>query len=85
MIATLSSLREKVRKAIDDIAPNAVDDFGTDANAEIDQALLHAAISLSRSLPLELIVPTITSTQSTGNRSGDGSGYVELQIGRAHV
>ena len=78
MIATLSSLREKVRKAIDDIAPNAVDDFGTDANAEIDQALLHAAISLSRSLPLELIVPTITSTQTTGNREEDGSGYVEL-------
>lgn len=78
MNTALSTLREKVRKAIDDIAPSAVDDFGTDTNNEIDQALLHAATSLSYTLPLGLVIPTKTNTQTTGKRSSDGSGYVEL-------
>lgn len=78
MNTALSTLREKVRKAIDDIAPSAVDDFGTDTNNEIDQALLHAATSLSYTLPLGLVIPTETNSQTTGTRSSDGSGYVML-------
>lgn len=52
MKEAISTLTEKVRKAIDDVQSSLVDDFADDANAEIRQALRHAADSLCQALPL---------------------------------
>jgi len=84
MEASITTLVGKVRKALDDIAPNVADTFVSDINAEIAQALEHAATSLSRELPLELLEPTvITNTTSSPSwskdvRAADGSGYIVL-------
>ncbi len=81
---SFSNLRSKVRKAIDDIAPGVTDSFVDDVNEEIDQALEHAAMSLSRTLPLELLEPSVikqstsTPSWSRGARTQDGSGYIVL-------
>ena len=79
------NLCAKVRKAIDDIAPDEVtDSFADDVNEEIIQALEHAATSLLRELPLELLEPVIITEEtsspswSRGALDGDGSGYIAL-------
>lgn len=75
MQQSISTLTGKVRKALDDIAPTGVtDSFTTDVNSEIGQALVHAATSLSRELPLELLEPTIIdNTTSTPEWSREES------------
>ena len=82
---TFVNFRAKVRKAIDDIAPSGTaDSFVSDVNNEIDQALEHAATSLLRELPLELLEPevikstTASPSWSRGERTADGSGYIVL-------
>ena len=82
---TFDNFRAKVRKAIDDIAPSGTaDSFVGDVNNEIDQALEHAATSLLRELPIELLEPALinnTTTSPTWNlwyRAADGSGYIDL-------
>ena len=70
MNTTIVSLTEKVRKALDDIAPSVTDDFSSDLNAEIEQALLHAAMSLSESLPvpmLDVTVETLNTVEEANN------------------
>ena len=82
----ISTLTSKVRKALDDIAPDVTvtDSFTPDVDSEIAQALEHAATSLSRELPLELLEPSViregasTPTWSRGARQQDGSGYIVL-------
>jgi hypothetical protein len=88
MEKSLVELTGKVRKAIDDIAPGVipgvVDSFSSDLDAEIAQALEHAATSLSSSLPIELLEPEIITETTTapswsrGARTSDGSGYIVL-------
>ena len=82
---TFVNFRAKVRKAIDDIAPSGTaDSFVSDVNNEIDQALEHAATSLLRELPLELLEPEVIKSTTTspswsrGVRTEDGSGYIVL-------
>ena len=75
----IATLRAGVRKALDDITPGVVDTFTNDADAEIDQALLHAAISLSKQLALDMVSPTVVSSGLTsGTRESDGSAYIQL-------
>lgn len=76
MDTQLSTLRGKVRQALDDITPNAVDSFSQSTNSEIDQALLHAAISLSQTVPVDLLEPTVKGNLNP-TESGS-SGYVAL-------
>lgn len=79
MTISLSSYVEKVRKAIDDITPGVIDDFASDANNEIKQAIRYAVDGLLMVLPLEMLIPTVKSEGlTTGKRETDGSGYVLL-------
>lgn len=78
MTQELSILQGKVRTALDDIAPEAVDSFAADVNTEIEQALLHAAVSLSRELPVDMLEIAIEREENPGYRSDDESGYVAL-------
>ena len=77
MNTTIVSLTEKVRKALDDIAPSVTDDFSSDLNAEIEQALLHAAMSLSETLPVPMLNVTVVTINTV--KEADGSkGYAIL-------
>ena len=78
MTEEMSILQGKVRTALDDIAPEVVDSFASDANAEIEQALLHAAVSLSRELPADMLEISIERDEHPGYRSDDESGYIAL-------
>ncbi len=75
MNTTITSLTAKVRKAIDDIAPEALDDFSTDANEEMAQAIVHAATSLLQTLPIEML------EVSTENYTNVVDGAVALPSG----
>lgn len=84
MEETITTLKLKVRKALDDIAPQTADSFVGDVDGEIAQALEHAAMSLSRELPLDHLEPTVITATTTvpawerGQREADGSGYIKL-------
>jgi hypothetical protein len=58
----------KIRTAIDDIAPDVSDSFTDDVDAELWQAVYHAAIALSEELPIQLLdasVEKLTGTVDT--------------------
>lgn len=85
MTITVSTATEKVRKAIDDIAPSVTDSFKSDVDAEIAQALLHATEQLSVELPLSMLKPSKATIgngdgewRNTDNSSTNGSGAITL-------
>lgn len=84
MQQNLSTLTTEVRKALDDIAPTGItDSFADDVNAEIEQALEHAATHLSRELPLEMLEPEVidnTTAEPEWSRTEgeNGSGMIVL-------
>lgn len=73
---------EKVRLAIDELMHVTTDDFYTDLNKEIKQALLMAVRQLSQELPVSMLTPTVltngTDLTPAQRKFDDGSGWVVL-------
>lgn len=81
MQKTITALTGEVRKALDDITPNVVDDFSTDSDAEIAQALVHAAMSLSMSLPMDMVEPKIDNLSIQDDSSEECCGFAVIPEG----
>ena len=74
---------DKIRTAIDDIKGTLDDDFATDVDTEIRQALRHSVESLLMELPPSLVIPSVckptSSTPSWSRATGTmGDGMIVL-------
>lgn len=83
MTIDISSMIAKIRTAIDDVKGTVDDDFSTDADMELEQALHHGVEALLLELPPTLIEPTViknTTTSPEWSRSSGtmGDGYIVL-------
>ena len=66
MVIVKDAIIGKIRKAIDDIVPSGTtDSFVSDANNELWQATIHAAIELSLELPIDMLDVTVYSGTGT--------------------
>lgn len=80
METSIANLKGSVRKALDDIAPNVVDTFSSDTDNEIEQAILHACISLSQTVAIEHLNPSVEELDTNGI-NGDSNGFAILPDG----
>lgn len=79
MVIGKTDIIGKIRKAIDDIVPSGTtDNFVTDAESEMWQAVIHAVTDLSVELPIDLLGVTVDSTTGTID-SARGFAYAALQ------
>lgn len=78
MTIDISSMIAKIRTAIDDVKGTVDDDFATDADMELGQALHHGVEALLLELPPTLIEPTVLGSSTTVKGGSMGDGYVEL-------
>ena len=73
----IEDLAKSVRKLIDEVAHDAIEDFSTDLDAEIEQSIILAAQKLKRDLGRQFLIPK--SFDSTlVYQDGDGSGTATL-------
>lgn len=76
----------RIRTAIDDILPNVVDSFSSDADAEMWQAAQDAAVELSLELPINLLdvssngAANISETTGTINLPNDYLRFISLSV-----
>ena len=83
MTIDISSMTAKIRTAIDDVKGTVDDDFSTDTDTELSQALHHGVEALLLELPPTLIEPTVIgatrSTPAWSRGTGTmGDGYIVL-------
>jgi len=72
-----SDIIAKIRRAIDDILPEATDSFTVNTDSELWQAVQHAVEQLLLEMPAEALIPQDGSALTTSS-NGDGSGYIVL-------
>lgn len=77
METSITNLKVSVRKALDDIAPGVLDTFSSDTDNEIEQAILHASISLSQTVAIEHLNPSVKELDTDGI-DGNSNGYAIL-------
>jgi hypothetical protein len=77
MRITIDNLIVSVRKLIDEVAHDAVEDFSTDLNAEIEQSVIMAAQKLKRDLGRQFLIP-VDYEATLVYQDGDGSGTATL-------
>lgn len=73
----ISKAIEKIRTAIDDVKGTLDDDFASDIDLELAQALRHSVESLLMELPPMLIEPSIQTAASS--TAGNDGAYVTLK------
>lgn len=76
-----SDIIVQIRRAIDDILPEATDSFTVNTDNELWQAVQHAVEQLLLELPMDALIPEDGSSQTVVHGSGDaddGTGHIEL-------
>ena len=71
MQEAIATLKTKVRKALDDIAPGVSETFENNVDAEIEQALLQAAEMVVMEAPAHLLEPTIKTQSDTSGTDSE--------------
>ncbi len=75
MKASIDDIVSKVRTAIDDITRDADEEFTKDADTEIKQAVVLAAMRVSKAAPLDMLEP-VTAAGMVQTENKDGSGNI---------
>ena len=78
MTYSIDSLIGLVRKAIDEVAHDASEDFSTDLNAEIRQAIILAAQRMKRQLDRQFLEPIAATGVTVSGTDTDAVGTVTL-------
>jgi len=83
MTLNIKDTVEKIRTAIDDVKGTLDDDFASDVDAELTQALRHSVESLLMELPPLLVIPSVckpsSSTPAWSREQGTmGDGWIVL-------